>query len=203
MAEISMTTEEHSDAAGVEDGCLIHPACAVMHTYTGREEELIRFVRIYVDADLFSDVFVPKRVILKRQRGEWRKRTEALFPGYVFIVTADTDALFLALKRVPRMSRLLESDPYQFYTLEAEEEEFVRRIGAERGDHTFELSTVRIGRDIPYHEGDPVRVVSGDLAGFEGSIVGFDLHRRKAMVKTTLFGGTVIHVGIELLDQVE
>ncbi len=44
-----------------------------------------------------------------------------------------------------------------------------------------------------------MKIISGDIKGFEGEIAYFYIHHIKAAVKTSLFGDTVIHVGIELL----
>ncbi len=88
---------------------------------------------------------------------------------------------------------------YNYYTLSAEEERFIRRIGRQRGDHLLGVSQVAIDQDEPYRKGDRVRIVSGDLLDFEGEIVGWDLHHRKAILRSALFGGAEIHAAVELL----
>ena len=52
---------------------------------------------------------------------------------------------------------------------------------------------------VPYYEGQSIRIIDGPLRDMVGEIVGFDVHKRKAMIRTELFGGSVLHVGIDLL----
>lgn len=172
----------------------------VIQTVSGKEEVLhTYFEKIDAVQDLILETFYPRRQVKKRYRGEWKTVTEKLFPGYLFIDTRDSQALYQELKRIPVLSRILGDKEADFITLSQEEEAFIRRIGKNRGDHSIGISTVRIESDVSYKKGDRVSVVSGDLKDFEGEIIGFDFRKRKAMIQTGLFGGTVIHVGIELL----
>ncbi len=172
----------------------------VVQTITGKEDLLTTYLeKIGSIRDIVRDTFFPRRQIKKRFHGQWNTVTEKLFPGYLFIETKDSTKLFFEMKRIPMLSRILGDPEASFITLNPEEEEFVRRIGRKRGDHCIGISTVQIETDTPYKKGDKVTVISGDLMDFQGEVVGYDLHKRKAMIQTGMFGGTVIHVGIELL----
>lgn len=148
--------------------------------------------------DLAVEVFFPKRKMKKRYRGKWNTITEKLFPGYLFIETQDPEGLFREINQMPQRSRLPGSGELHYFTLNPEEEAFVRWVGHGRDDHCIGISTVQIAVDTPYKKGDQVDVLSGDLKDFEEEIVGFNFHKRKAMIQTQMFGGKVIHVGIEL-----
>ncbi len=100
------------------------------------------------------------------------------------------------------LSKILGDREAGYITLNPEEENFIRRIGQRRGDHCIGISKVQIAADTPYKKGDKVNVISGDLVDFQGEIVGYDMRKRKAMIQTQMFGGTIIHVGIELLEKV-
>lgn len=174
---------------------------ATIQTTTRREQILRQYLDAAVQSQLVSEIFVPKREVMKRFRGEWVKRTELFFPGYLFVETPDALGLFLSMKRIPMLSKMLGDLEISYTTLTPGEEAFIRRIGAGRGDHTFQISQVQIESENPYQKGDHVTIVSGDLKDFQGEIIGFDFHKRKAMIQTGLFGGTVLHVGIELLKK--
>ncbi len=172
----------------------------VVQTMTGKEDLLITYLeKIESVQSLVMDTFFPKRQVKKRFHGKWNTVTERLFPGYLFIETGDSEQLFLNLKHVPMLSKMLGDVEVSFIALSPEEESFIRRIGRARGDHCIGISTVRIESDAPYQKGDRVTVISGDLADFQGEVIGYDFRRKKAMIQTQMFGGTVIHVGIELL----
>jgi transcriptional antiterminator NusG len=173
--------------------------CCTVHTRSGEETVLARMLQRCLDTELLHELYIPKREVAFRRDGRWQRRTETLYPGYVFIDTQEPLQLLKALKRIPHSSRLIHDGEYNYYTLSAEEERFIRRIGRQRGDHLLGVSQVAIDQDEPYRKGDRVRIVSGDLLDFEGEIVGWDLHHRKAILRSALFGGAEIHAAVELL----
>lgn len=93
----------------------------VIQTLTGKEEELLRMM----DRVLGRHGFLLYRECVWRIEGKLRLHVEPLFPSYVFVETADPERLFLELKRVPRLSRLLGRDG-SFWPLYEEEERFLR-----------------------------------------------------------------------------
>ena len=190
--------DDHADGGAYPEKNFKDQTCYVIQTKTGDEDTVIALMNVLAKG-FFFEAFLPKRVMQKKIRGKIKKVTQNIFHGYIFVTTICPTELFLKLKRVPKLSKLLCDGEYNFYRLSDAEAQFIMRIGEGRHDHTFGLSLVELNKDVPYKSGDRVKIISGDLKGFEGEIAYFDIHHRKAAVKTSLFGGTVIHVGIELL----
>lgn len=48
-----------------------------------------------------------------------------------------------------------------------------------------------------------MQIIDGDLRDFEGEISSLNLHKRKAILRTKMFGGkdVYIHVGLEIIRQ--
>lgn len=178
--------------------------CYVIQTVTRQEEQLMELMRDIIKPSILTEAFTPKKEMNRRLGGEWRITEELLFPGYVFVYTPDPEALYFALRIFPRMSRLLHDDAYRFLPLTEKEQEFIEKIGVESGDHTFHLSKVCLPEKVPYKPGDRVRIL-GDLKNFEGEIVSYNLRKRKAIIKTKMFGGrdVEIHVGIEIVGDIQ
>ena len=176
-------------------------AIVAIQTTTRKESNLIRYMDQLAEPGLITEVFLPKREVLKRYKGAWNKQEEILFPGYLFVETPDVTAFFYALKAIPMFARLLGDQEVNYNALTPEEETFIRRIGGNRGDHTFGVSQVMMKSDVPYKKGDHVIIVSGDLKDFEGEIIGFNFHKRKAMIRSEMLGNSVIHVGIEIVQK--
>lgn len=173
----------------------------VIQTETGKEQELIHWIDVILDAPVAIDAFAPLREMRKHFGGQWNLVTEKMYPGYVFIETAEPETLYFNLKNIPKLSKVLGQAELHFHTLSPDEESFIRRIGQGRNDHTFKLSQVAFNEGTKsLNPGDRVRVVSGDLKGFEGEIIGYNLRRRVAKIKTEMFGGSVIYVGIEIIN---
>lgn len=154
----------------------------VIHTMSGKEEVLMKYVDIFVDRSYVSECFVPKRERKKKVNQQWKVITEKIFKGYVFIVTSCSEKVFFALKNVPMLSKILCDGEFTFIPLKDNEINFVNRIGSGRPDHTAKISTVEFG------EGDDVLYMQGDVVAFEGMIKKFDKHRRRAVVETEMFG---------------
>ncbi len=117
----------------------------------------------------------------------------------------------------------LHSDYYEdlnFVALSDTDQKFIRMIGksspdekAENGtgtddlgnsynkSHTMGISGIVIdcNEGESYKPGMKIKVVSGPLQGMEGLITKLNLHRREAFIKSPLFGGTEIKIGINIL----
>lgn len=175
--------------------------CYVIQTVSAQEDRLIYLMQQIIPSELMEDVFVPRREMNRKVRGRWQRIQELMFPGYVFILTPDPDTLFQKLKQVPRLSKLLQGDRFEFVPLSEQEQNFAERIGRRRGDHIFGISKVGLDPEVPYRKGDKVRILEGDLKDFAGEIVGLDLRKRKAIIRTEMFGNCSVdvHVGIEII----
>ena len=97
----------------------------VIQTVTGKEEELITFIRTILSRELYTDCFVIKTEWMKRLGGEWQVQVRPLFPGYVFIDTKMPEILFFELKSVPRFSKLLGNGKNEFIAVNESEKRFL------------------------------------------------------------------------------
>lgn len=67
--------------------------------------------------------------------------------------------------------------------------------------HTIDITGIVIDckKGESYRPGMKVKIVSGPLQGMDGLISRLNLHRREAFIKSPLFGGTEMKIGIEVL----
>ena len=177
--------------------------CYVIQTVTSQEEILVQLMQKQISPELFSEVFIPSRQMNRRIRGKWQTTRELLFPGYIFILAPDPVALFQELRNIPRLSNLLHAEAFEFIPLKPAEQRFIEKIGQRRGDHIFAISEIELDPKVSYQRGDSVRITSGDLKDFEGYILYLDIHKRKAVIRTEMFGGSSVdvHVGIEIVTK--
>ena len=177
--------------------------CYVIQTVTSQEEIMVQLMQKQISPELFSEVFIPRRQMNRRIRGKWQTTRELLFPGYIFILAPDPVALFQELRNIPRLSKLLHAEAFEFIPLKPAEQRFIEKIGQRRGDHIFAISEIELDPKVPYQRGDSVRITSGDLKDFEGYILYLDIHKRKAVIRTEMFGGNSVdvHVGIEIVTK--
>lgn len=111
----------------------------VLQTMTGREEALVEMVRKTVPSSLYEDCFIAYYERVWRKQQQSIVHIERLFPGYMLIITDKPDEVFLELKHIPAMVKLLSDGDFGFVPLRREEQMFSR---------TFWTWTTRTGSGL-------------------------------------------------------
>lgn len=114
----------------------------VIQVAGGQEEETTALIQRQISPEVMRESFIPRKEKVKKFRGYWRQVEEILFPGYVFTETEFPEELFLELKRITRLTKLLQDGNAFFIPLSREEEEFIRSIGDDK--HVTRVSRIRI-----------------------------------------------------------
>lgn len=141
-----------------------------------------------------EDCFIPKWEVMRRQSGQWHRKLEKLFPGYVFVQTNAPELLCEALRRVPAFTRMLTFAGDACLPLSDDEVAWIKATTS-TDTHVMEMSEGII-------EGDRVVVTRGPLKGREASIARVDRHKRLAWVDMNMFGrNKTIRVGLEIVSK--
>ena len=139
---------------------LSRPRMIAIQTVSNQGESLRLLMRIIVKDEILADadVFIPYRLLQYKVKGGFEPRKKALYPGYLFAYLPNeraVDALFLALKNVPKLSIILNDQqsiaPFkrsrmQFYTLKDSECDFIMECCG-NPEHTIKLSEAVILTD--------------------------------------------------------
>ena len=159
---------------------------------TSGQEEHTRSMVLRTLADVVSDCYTPAYECALKRNGEWRRVTRMLFPGYVFVETADPAALRDRLRTVPAFTRLLGASDESFLALTDDEVAWLNAF-TNVETHVVEMSEGVI-------EGDCVLVTKGPLRGHEGQIAKVDRHKRLAELEFQMFGRTKrVRIGLEIV----
>lgn len=172
----------------------------VIQVAPGKEEDVETYITERVPAELYSSCFHPVRHVRKKFRGKWRDRHEKLLPGYVFINSGSAEELYLTLKRIPMMTKLLGWDKGFITALNERETMWLEKIVAADRDGVVsgEVSLSKIEVD----ENDKVKILSGPLQDMAGMVKRINLHKRIAEVEVEFMGRkTVIHLGVEMVEK--
>lgn len=163
----------------------------VIQVYTGKEEETADQCRARVAVGE-EEVFVPLVERMTKVRGEWEVVRTRLFPGYVFIETDRPGDLYMRLKEVKVMTRLLKTGE-EITPLYREEEEYLRSLEDE--EHVVRYSE-------GYLEGERLVVTSGALKGQEGKIRKILRHKRLVVLEVPLLGREVeVTLGLGVVEK--
>ena len=159
----------------------------VIQTRVNEEDRLVSLIQKMIPEEngLYKDCFVPKYDNVWRLRGMCLVNTEILFTGYVFVITERPEDLYMELKNIPRLSKLLgeedESGGKYFVSLSREETEFMENI-LDMSDHVVHRSIVkRDSRGIIY-------MARGALEHYLDKIVKVDFTHRRVVIDVELFG---------------
>ncbi len=163
----------------------------VVQVVGGKERQALQLIEHLVDDSLYEECFAPQYEIMKKVKGEWKRRTEILMPGYLFLITNSVAQVSEALHHVPMFTRLLGNNDV-FMPLSADEVAFISSFTTK--DHrVVEMSEGVI-------EGDEIYIIKGPLARKTGLVRKIDRHKRLAYLETNMFGRTLnLKVGLEIV----
>ena len=150
----------------------------VIQVRAGAEENIRQQCEKRIESSVMERCFIPCYEEQRHIQGKWMNQKRVLFPGYVFAVTDQPEELFLRLKKVIGLTKLLGVGD-TIVPLTEEEIEFLLAFGGK--EQIVEMSCGVI-------EGDRVKVLSGPLCGKEGLIRKIDRHKRKAYLDVEMFG---------------
>lgn len=164
----------------------------VIQTISGKEKTVVEAIDNILSGEGYERCFVPQRECIWRIEGKYRIHTEPLFPSYVFAETDTPESFFFALKRVPKLTKLLGAEG-TFWNVEEEEEKQLRSFMEEDGEFVVRRSLVRVDE-----EGN-ILSAQGALNGYVGKIIKKRLRKRSVVVEIPFLGETrKIQLGIRL-----
>ncbi len=152
----------------------------VLQTMTGQEEELVQLVKERVPSNLYEECFVAYYERIWRKQQKSIIHVERLFPGYVFIISDKPERLYLSLKDIPVMAKLLSDGNFGFLPIRREEEAFFQDI----------LSKERIVR-LSYVETDEdgsICQITGPIEKYAGQVERYQFKKRYAIVSFPMMG---------------
>ena len=204
------------DGASRKKGGRMAAQWYVAQVVSGKEAFTARLCERFVGTPACEACFAPECEVMWKTGGQWELKRKLLFPGYLFFVTEDVDALNDELRKIPAMARLLGSscegvasdaassavtdngtvvrgwrERSAFMPLTADERDWF--LAFSDAAHVVRMSEGVI-------EGDTVKVTRGPLMGREGLIRKIDRHKRRAYLEVTMFGRTIpASIGLEIV----
>ncbi|MCK5735425.1 MAG: antiterminator LoaP [Spirochaetaceae bacterium] len=153
-------------------------AIYVLQVITGKELEARKRLEL-LELNSGERVIFPRREMIQRKKGKRYKKVQPLFPGYLFLETADlTDALIHDASRCPNIIHFLP-DNRRIQPVSEDDEKLLKPFLREGG------LTPLI--NIKFNENDRVIILEGPLKGQEGLILKVDRRRRRLRVRLNLY----------------
>lgn len=162
---------------------------------TGQEEKVLALCEKMLRdgqerAKPYEQCFLPKYERSRKLKGQWVRRNEVLFPGYLFFISDHVEELVRQLKSIPEFAKILGTEQTPV-ALAPHEVEFLQKYMNE--DKVLEMS-------LGFLVGDRLIVTEGPLKDYQGKIVHIDRHKRLATLEIEFFGRVVkMKVGVEVV----
>jgi transcriptional antiterminator NusG len=143
---------------------------------TGREkvfqEQANQILDFRSEAQRF---FFPQRELPIRRRGKHISQLKPIFPGYIFLETAQADPeLYRAVRPLPDFIHFLRDNSH--ITALADRDLALIR-------HFLSFGTVAGKSQVFFDENDRIVVTAGPLKGLEGSILKVDKRKKRAKIR--------------------
>ena len=191
----------------------------VIQTQTGREQELTECIERVLKGNGYRACFVIEQECVWRNAGEFLAYQKPLFPSYVIADTDTPEEFFLALKRVPKLSKLLRTE-CEFWAIREEEKKLLCQMmeldelklwksenPAVRENAKFDAgiaakNTALVRRSFVTLDKDGnILKAQGPLSFFQDKIVRKRIRKRIVTVEVELLGEKRrIELGIRLLE---
>ncbi|MCX7748663.1 MAG: transcription termination/antitermination protein NusG [Clostridia bacterium] len=149
----------------------------VVHTYSGYENKVKANLEKIVEnrgmQDYILDIVVPMEEQIEIKDGKKKATLRKVFPGYVLVKMIMSDESWYVVRNTRGVTGFVGPGSKPVHLTDEE----VRTMGVE------EFAPI-----VDYSVGDNVRVVSGPLENFIGTVEEINLEKRKVRVSVSMFG---------------
>ncbi len=149
----------------------------VVHTYSGYENKVATDLATMVESrkmqDLIHDIRIPTEIVTEVKEDKVREVERKIFPGYVLIKMIVTDDSWYVVRNIRGCTGFVGPASKPVPLTDAE----VAALGVEK--HSVEVG---------YKEGDNVKIISGPLEGYSGTVKTVDTENNNVCVVLSMFG---------------
>ncbi|MDI6892655.1 MAG: transcription termination/antitermination protein NusG [Actinomycetota bacterium] len=153
----------------------------VVHTYSGYENKvkanLERRISSMGVTEKIFDVVIPTEDIMEIKGGRKVVTPKKVFPGYILVHMELDDESWYVVRNTPGVTGFVGSGARPSALSDGEVEKILHKIRVEKPKPRTE-----------FEEGQTIRVTSGPLADFTGTISEINLDQNKLKVLVSIFG---------------
>ncbi len=153
----------------------------MIHTYSGYENKvktnLLHRISSMDMGDKIFQVIIPTEDVMEIKKGKKTVTQRRVFPGYILVEMELDDDSWYVVRNTPGVTGFVGSNTKPTALSQSEAEKIVHRPTAGRPKPKTE-----------FVEGQSIKVVSGPLADFTGTISEINLDQSKLKVLVSIFG---------------
>jgi len=154
-----------------------------VHTYSGYEDAVARYLKQRVDSlamnDKIFNILVPKEDKIKIKNGKRRAVEEKIYPGYVLVDMILTDDSWYVVRNTPRVTGFVGADSTTPAPLSKEEVD-VLMARMEHKDGKGFLIDLKVG--------ESVKIIDGPFKDYDAKVAEIDTEKGRVKVLVPIFG---------------
>jgi len=175
----------------------------VVRVFTGHEkkvkEYLVREMKEQGIEDKVNEILIPTETIVEIRSGKKKTKEKNFFPGYMLLHTNYDEEVNNLVQGAPSCIGFLKTSKSELTPQPLKKSEVERILGRVLDNQELVESGGVV--DIPYKEGDIVKVIDGPFKEFDGTVQEVLADKLKLRVLVSIFGRkTPVEVN---LNQVE
>ncbi len=155
----------------------------VVHTYSGFEQYAKRSLEERIKTrglwPQFGNILIPQETVVELVRGKKKTSTRKYFPGYILVQVDLNDDTWHLVKDTPKITGFV-GDSKNPVPISKEE---VKTLVAQ-----MEGGALKPRPKVQFEEGDPVKVIDGPFADFNGTVDEVKPDKGKLRVLISIFG---------------
>ncbi|MCG8372316.1 MAG: transcription termination/antitermination protein NusG [Balneolales bacterium] len=159
----------------------------VVRCFSSHEKKVKEFLEREIEeqglGDKIKDVLVPTETVVEIRGGKKRTREKNFFPGYILLNTHYDEEVNNLIQSAPSSLGFLKVGKEQLVPTPLKKHEVQRIIGRVQ-EAVEDMGSV----EIPYNEGDLVKVISGPFKDFDGTVQEVNADKLKLRVLVSIFG---------------
>ena len=166
----------------------------IVHTHTGFEttvrDQLRERIKKAGQEELFGEILVPTEQVVEMVKGKRKTSERKFFPGYILVQMEMTKDTWHTVQQTPRVTGFVGVNANQVLAgkdlatlIPSLSDEEANRI-----IHRIEEGAVAPKPKIVFSEGDPVRVIDGPFANFQGVVEEVYPDKGRVKVMVSIFG---------------
>lgn len=159
----------------------------VVRCFSSHENKVRDFIEREIEEqgleDKVKEVLVPTETIVEIRGGKKKTREKNFFPGYILLNTHYDEEVNNLVQSAPSCLGFLKVGKTQTVPHPLKKHEVQRIIGRVRegGEENANI-------EIPFSEGDLVKVISGPFKDFDGTVQEVNTDKLKLRVMVSIFG---------------
>jgi len=174
----------------------------VVRVFSSHEKKVKRYLDREIEMqgleDKITEVLIPTETVIEIRSGKKKTREKNFFPGYILLKTSYDEEVNNLIQGAPSTIGFLKSGKNDNVPKPLRKPEVNRILGRVRGEDDGEEG----GKiEIPYDEGDIVKVIDGPFKDFDGTVQEVNADKLKLRVLVSIFGRkTPVEVGVNQVE---